>query len=474
MNITGRLDNHIHLPWADLPSEVRELIRAGATLENVAKIEAKKFAPREAATMPDFIEMYEIEGDSITLPRGYASHLVDALQDFDIEVEWQDERCHEEGFVGGNEIPARPYQQKVINAVLGIEQGIVTAPTGAGKTVAALDIIRRLHGNALVIVNTKEIAQQWIDRIDQWLGEDYPVGLIGDNEFEISNGITVAIQASLWSKGEKLWDDGFFDRFQTVCLDECHHATAKTYSFVLDSFSAATRFGMSATPKKTGDFRLAEAILGPVIVEVSEDDVKENIMKPKIDVIPTGFSMEFKVWKHRGVKRTNYQTVLKNLTEDQDRNGLIANEIMDRHEGNRNLVLSKRIKHLSAIEDALVQAGYDQEDILWLTGSQSRAERKEVVQIVEERPCVVLSTLADEALDAPRLDRLHITFPTAGDDLVKQQIGRIRRRHPEKADCMVLDYWDKGVRPLNKQYLNRRHEVYDALSFEVIKRKDGR
>lgn len=472
MEIDAVLDSHIWLWEEDLPDDVVLAIESALTLRNLEKEKALERGDDDAEDLPDFHELYDHESGWLIVPRGCASQLLEALEDdFGIHLSWDDRRCREKGFEGGNEIPARPYQQKVIDAVLDVEQGIVKAPTGAGKTVAALDIINKRGGNALVIVNTKEIAAQWMTRVDDWLGPDYPVSLIGDGSFEICDGVTVALQPTLWSRRDTLADEGFFDRFQTVCLDECHHATARTYNDIFNRFSAECRFGMSATPEKTGDFRLAENICGPVIVEVTEKDVESQIIKPEIIVVetdlgkvpPGGSPLD------RGFKNLNYEGMLRKLSTDRERASLVAEVIMGRCLDHVNLILSKRMKHLELLYDAIVNAGYPEEDIFTIIGMNTRAERMAAVERSEEGQCIIFSTLADEALDAPRIDRVHLTWPTKNKDLVSQQIGRGRRKHPEKKDCIVYDYRDFQVQPFNNQYMERRHGLYNPKGWTVKK-----
>lgn len=248
----------------------------------------------------------------------------------------------------------------------------------------------------------------------------------------------------------------------------CHHGNARTYSKVMSSFDARYRWGFSATPEKTGDPRIMKAILGEQFLEITEHEVQASIIKPRIQVIPTKFSMKYKVHKGGG---NNYQSILKAISEDQERNQLIVDEIMERHLDNANLVISKRTTHLSELWETLVASGYPEDKIYTIVGQDSRSERAEANAAAGHGGCVVLSTLADEALDIPRLDRVHLTFPTKNPGLVKQQIGRIRRKHPDKDDAIVLDYHDWQTTVLHKQYMTRRHQVYNKMGWNVKKRK---
>jgi superfamily II DNA or RNA helicase len=55
---------------------------------------------------------------------------------------------------------------------------------------------------------------------------------------------------------------------------------------------------------------------------------------------------------------------------------------------------------------------------------------------------VILATVADEGVDIPRLDRLHLVWPQRRELTIIQQVGRILRPHPDKLRPVVFDYVD--------------------------------
>ncbi len=48
--------------------------------------------------------------------------------------------------------------------------GIIVAPPGSGKTIIGLSIIAQQKQPALIIVHRKQIFDQWIERIQSFLG----------------------------------------------------------------------------------------------------------------------------------------------------------------------------------------------------------------------------------------------------------------------------------------------------------------
>lgn len=459
------VDHKLRIAQSELPADVRELIEDALTIPNVVRQKQMEQGIYGWEKMPATIALYE--HDSLTkhlvMPRGFLRNLKLGLGAQGIDFQIEDNMTFEPGrYSFDDPVVLRPWQTKAA-AVLGTEwQGIWKAPPGSGKTVGVLELIRRVNAPSIVIVNTLDILRQWQDRAKQFLGDDYPVELIGGGQFGISDYLTIATAQTLNSRFDHLEKTGFFDEFSLVCLDESHHATAETYNKVVSRFSARYRLGVSATPDKTGDFALATSVLGPIIVETTRDEV-DSLVKPKIFRIPTGFN--FKYRGRVGNRPSNYPQLLKAMTEDEQRNGLIVACLMLNSKG-YNLVCSKRLEHLNVLGQLLHKYEYPNK-IYYLTGKESQEERKAVIDYASMRPCVILSTLADEALDIPRLDGLFLTFPQRNAGLIEQQVGRVCRSHPDKRYASVFDFCDNLIGPCEKQWQVRQRDVYREHGYDI-------
>lgn len=438
------------------------------TIPNLAKEAAKKNDTWGWQQMDDFIELWSLDGDWMVMPRGFALAFGEGMRLYDQVIDWTDNRTFERLPVAGEQqFPPFKWQSPQIDSIAARHQGILKSPAGSGKTVAVLFSIQEASCKSLVIVNTKDILWQWQDRAREYLGEDFPVGQIGDNIFEPSDYLTIATAQTLHSRYEELEQLGFFDEFSYVCLDECHHATAETYNRILDRFSARFRIGVSATPDKTGDFALATAVLGPIIHTTHHSEV-DNLVMPELVKVPTKFGFGFRGTINRW-QRSNYPQMIQALITNPERNELIAN-VLKYEEGTHSLLISKRLEHLDILESMMWDADYDGH-VLKLTGKESRDERQRVVEISNSEPSLVLSTLADEALDVPRLDRGFLVFPQKNPGLITQQVGRFERKHPDKKDAKIYDFTDLNVGPLEKQWRVRRFEVYEPRGYSIVTRK---
>lgn len=442
--------------------------------------------------MPNEISLWSYDNYEVRIPRGLAHQLNNFAESYGHKIEWEDRRTYSEESVHSelDEISVRVYQYTAIDSILKAEQGYWKSPPGSGKTVAVLEAIRRSGQKSLVIVNTTNIAEQWRERARTFLRRD--VGLIGDGHIDLQD-ITIAMQQTLWSR----IDEFDFDQWGFVCLDECHHLPAETFTEVLSRFPARYRIGVSGTPAKNFGWKpLLEATLGPQIHETKKETLVNQgwLIKPIVEAHYTGFTFPFfSTHEHFGYKQNkkclepfctrdndkkrhgnNYQEMVSALVKDDDRNLRIsANIWRELIQGHCVLVLSRRLGHLSDLrnmtEERLELERKSQKTFM-LTGKETTEERMTVAELADKGSCVIFSTLADEALDIPRIDRIHLAYPSRNPDLIRQQIGRGERPHPDKTDVIVYDYVDSAG-PLQNQYRERAREVYTQEGLKVYERK---
>ena len=461
------INDKLRLHTEDLPAEAVDAIVEALSIPNVAREKAKKMDQWGWDQMPAKIRLYTREDGVLSMPRGFLVDLAMGLESFGYEIDLEESRHWQKLFRAGREVELLPWQVGQVAAIRQWEQGILKAPAGSGKTVAVLAAIQRLGCSSLIIVNTKDILWQWQSRAREFLGDDYPVGQIGDGVFEPSPYMTIATAQTLNSRFDELEADGFFDAFSFVALDECHHATAETYNKIVNRFSARYRIGVSATPDKTGDFTLATNVLGPVVHNVPPEEV-HNLQKPIVIRVPTQFTFRFRGHKNR-YQRSNYPQMIEAIIVNPERNHLILSNILA-NRGHHQLVVTKRLEHIQILKDLIEDAGWD-ELLMTLTGSDSNDDRDEAVAAISDTPGVMLSTLADEALDIPRLDRIHLVFPQRNPGLIVQQVGRVERKHPDKLDAYIYDYVDGQVGALEAQWKTRKLEVYLPRKYKIEVRR---
>lgn len=477
----AQLDNYIRLPKSELPDDLFEHLKDELEIVNQERVRAKKEHRYGWKELPKKHILWDEENGTLLIPRGFRWRLEQVL-----DIEFDDRRTFEQ--YDDVFFPVlKPYEHQATgrDELLNETQGIIEAPPASGKTIMVMDTIYRAGTtNNLIIIDKINLADQWKERAEQYMGDQpgaMKVGIIGDKVWD-EQPITIATNQTLWSRREELDKQDWWSKWSLVCLDECHHQTADTFRLIMQRFPAYYRFGVSATPDKNSPFEIAEAVLGDVLYKVSRQKLwsKGILIQPTVHEIPTNFSFDFhstmKVepedcpfsWckkQKEHIHRNNYHKLIDALVKNTPRNNLIASKIIEEGE-HHNLVLSDRLEHFDRIEKALRDQGYTG-DVFRLTGKESRKKRKEVINAIgESEGSAVFSTIANEALDIPKLDRAHLTFPTRNIRATEQKIGRIERTDKGKRDAKVFEYIDPIGVILN-QYDYRYRHLYIEQGYPI-------
>jgi len=380
------------------------------------------------------------------------------------------------------------------------QQGMYEAPTGSGKTVTCIGFLTEKSPlKTLILVEKLDLLHQWREELSRWL--DLPIqqiGQIGDGRWEEGPRITVATVQTIWKalKSETFGHEypWFFQKWDCVFVDECHHVTAMTIQEIVGRFWAKYRLGVSATPDRKDDkFEFALNVLGEVFWEDDEDVLRETgvLVRPVVQVVRTDF--EHVYWgdhqsdddnecdvpgcrlsgKRPHFHRNNYQQLRMHLVENVARNALVAETVM--HEitkgKHHHLIVSDQVKHLEEIM-AVFEREYGHSRLvppIWVLTGKVRGEKRAQMreEIIHAPAAVVFATVAKEGIDLPPVDRIYLPFPTRSAPKVQQWIGRGTRTAVGKTDTLIYDFFDHHCGVLKQQFKNRRQQCYNKLDIEV-------
>ena len=153
----------------------------------------------------------------------------------------------------------RPYQEAAVEAweVTG-QRGVVVMPPGAGKTHVALGAIARHGRSTLVLVPTRPLLGQWIQKLEGFAKQ--PVGMLGDGASRVEP-LTVCTFDSAYARMDRLGAD-----FGLLVVDEVHQLGARLRPEALELSAAPARLGLTATAPS--DIRVRERLtqlVGPVV-----------------------------------------------------------------------------------------------------------------------------------------------------------------------------------------------------------------
>ena len=188
----------------EVPFRFAGIIRERLTMPNPAYVEAVKRG-RWTGNIPEVLRFYQDTAEGLIIPRGYALQLLRLATTTDTSWEIIDQRriLQPLNFTFTGEL--RDYQHEAVKDILQHDHGILSCPTGGGKTIIALAVIAKRGQPTLIIVYTKELLQQWIDRACQFLDIDPDkIGIIGNGKRRIGERLTIGIVNSIYHTASEI------------------------------------------------------------------------------------------------------------------------------------------------------------------------------------------------------------------------------------------------------------------------------
>ena len=449
MRIT--ISSHIKINKNDIDQKTYSFIDKNLTFINPKYKNAIEFSTNKskASFIPKNIKAFSIKGSYIYISRGFLNPLLDFFNKQDINYILRDRTVTNESDLELSKIKLRPYQKKASVKAIRKTSGVIKMPCGAGKTITLTDVIRKLKQNTLIIVHTNFIMNQWKSYFLEKYG--YTPGVIQGDICDIKP-ITLAMIPTLYARN---LDNNFLNFWGCVVTDECHHMACDQLFSVVNQFPAKYRFGATATARRSdGLTNMVFATLGEIAynVKVKTLDKAGYLTIPKVKMFNTNFISKY----------SSYHGIIKEICKNKKRNKLIADNIYS-HSKRFNLVLSNRIQHLQELVNEYSKLSGDYKLI---TGNIKTKERNEIInRMLDGDLHVIFSTqLADEGLDIPNLDVLHLAFPSKSDGIVEQRIGRLQRY--KQHTPLVFDYVDQLV-PNFYNFTQNRLNLYKELEMEV-------
>jgi superfamily II DNA or RNA helicase len=421
------------LALSGIPNDFARMLKGRLTIDNPMHRNAVKFG-RSTRNIDRVLKMYSCDPDGVLrVPRGYGVQLHALAATHGLKPKYTDQRRVlapvEFCFCG----KLREYQNDALKDILKRDFGVLQAGTGSGKTVMALAVIAERKQPVLILVHTRELMNQWVERIEQFLG--CPAGRIGAGSFDLQP-VTVGIVNSVKKRLQDL-----VPCFGMLVVDECHRIPSTTFTTCIASFDAKFMLGLSATPyRRDGLTRLIYLSIGDCLHIVDPERLKTlgAILAPEVVLRETGF--------HFPRAADRYAKMLTKLALDQDRNMLIAGDVLKEVAKNSGTVLlvSERTVHLHALAEILEEHG---EHVVILTGKTPAVLREAIVKDVQAGAVRIMASttqLIGEGFDCPGLTTLFLCSPIRFSGRLVQIVGRILRPQDGKRP-RIYDYQDVCV-----------------------------
>lgn len=311
----------------------------------------------------------------------------------------------------------RDYQQECISIIESKPPGsyLIQMATGLGKTKTFTHIPR--HGRVLILSHREELVRQPLKEYSCKTGVEMASECAPDDAEVVS--------ASVMSMAKRLdrYDPGAFD---TIIVDEAHHAGALTYRKILGYFQPRMTLGFTATPNRSDKVRL-DNVFQEIIFQ---RDLRWGIENGYLCDI---YCMRANIGYDLSAVRTrNGDYAPGELEEAMDGTADAIAEAYQKYAKGATLIFAVSVHQAEEIAKRIPGAEV-------VTGKTK--DRASIIERFTRReiPCIVNVMVFTEGTDMPLVETVIVARPTQSDVLYTQMVGRGLRLHPDKDKLTLID-----------------------------------
>ena len=469
--ITGPLPNRVNavlsqllfVETAGLPSPLINQIKRLVAFQN-PEFYKKQAMRLSTAQTPRIISCAEDYTQHIGLPRGCIDDLEGLLSTLGVVLSIDDERAEGQTIDVDFQGELTPNQEAAVAAMVAHDIGVFVAPPGSGKTVVGASLVARRKRSTLILVHRTQILEQWIAQLSLFLNlKAKEIGQIGGGKRRPNGNLDVAMMQSLVRKDAV---DDAVATYGHVIVDECHHVPAVSFERIMREVKARYVAGLTATPRRRdGHDLILQLQLGPTRFTIDAKSVAAHrAFDHKLVVRETDFRMS------GDSADLGIQDIYRELAQDERRNQLILDDVIQALEENRSpVLLTERRDHLEYFAERL--RSLTPNLIILQGGMNTKARRSAIARLTtipetEERLVLATGRFIGEGFDDARLDTLFLAMPVSWKGTLVQYAGRLHRRYHAKTEVRVMDYVDRNA-PMLARMFEKRMRGYRAMGYSV-------
>ena len=478
-NLQIVLGDGVYVDALNLMPRLQNQIRSLAAFDNPVFYKNKMLGYSNYYNFSSVYLGKDVDG-YIRIPRGLLETLTASCEDASIPYEITDQREKGRPIRVSFNGDLRLQQDLAAQSLLSHDNGVLSAATAFGKTVVCSYLIAQRKVNTLILLQSKDLQQQWIEELEKFLtiDEEPPtyttktgrvkrregvIGMISSTKKAPTGIVDVALVGSVYSKGR--FND-LINSYGMVIMDECHHAASATSVSVLEKVNARYVYGVSATPKRTDDLeRVIFMLLGPVrhSFTAKERAIQQGIghyVYPRYTrIVSTEDS------------RQDINGAFELISGNEVRNAQIINDVRACVGKRRTpVILTRRKDQAKLLYDRLCN---DADNVFLLYGDNSDKENlaniHQMKNIPMDESLILIATgqKIGEGFDFPRLDTLMLAAPVSSPERLEQYAGRLNRDYSGKEDVIIYDYIDSHIPVFDNMY-SKRLRTYKRIGFQVV------
>ena len=358
----------------------------------------------------------------------------------------------------------------------GVFQGLLTMPTGAGKTFTAVrwlvkNVLSRgmrvlwvahrheLLRHAAAEFHTATALVEGVDKVRVRVvsGQHCAMTQIDPADHVIVAGIhSLSARADL--REELLSDPRLF-----VVIDEAHHAPAATYRALIRELCRSKPhriLGLTATPTRTIERErpvLSTLFGGRVLYRVELRRLVERgtLARPRLVSVATDVDMEQGITDEDVHHLARYNDLSKawlaRIGELTERNDLIIDHYVEnRAKYGKTIVFAVGVAHAALLAEQLRERGVRADYVAHYRPDDTDGDSEALIQSLRDGELEVLVNVQKltEGVDVPDVQTVFLTRPTKSEILFRQMVGRaLRGPHAGGTESAYLvafdDHWER-------------------------------
>lgn len=534
--------SHIFIPLNSLTryqiNKIDSLIRNDRYTNNrlVSYTDRGEFDPklgRYVSFEVELLSKQKIDGvEGYVAPIGLKENVKQLLNHGSFEFELEDKRQLsdknpfklKETTSSGVKLDLRPYQKDIVKTAIEKGGGLISLPTGGGKTIIASEIIANLGHDTVFYVPNLSLFYNAKSQIESYIDTDkVNIGQVGGEKVDLKddpnkvdiNIVSIPMAYRVFNNVPTSTEKEQAVRraaemSDVMIVDEVHHLPADKYKLISINTPAKYRYGLSATPyredgkdleiiggvgEKIGNMTVMDLVeLGyltpPEIYVIDNSDIspKDDYDVLKILSEPSCYStltnsMKKNVDKWKIPKKTNatpHYFRKANSMCNTKRNDRIVDLVskLDK-KGKTNIVFVSYTKHGQILVDQLRNNNIHAELLTGATESEIQRTEDEMededirlkarnalfkrMKDGELNTIVATGQIMGEGVDIPNIDSIILADESRSKTALVQKIGRALRLKEGKEKSLIFDFND--TTPIVGDWCMKRRYVYDDQGF---------
>jgi superfamily II DNA or RNA helicase len=311
----------------------------------------------------------------------------------------------------------------------GARAPILVAPTGAGKTFMAIEIVRLTiaRGRSVwFLAHLKEILDDTADRL---IAAGISHGSIRAGRSSDYSQLVQVVAVQTAVRRAPL------PRPDLVIIDEAHWSVAESYRKVIAAAGHPLLLGLTGTPQRLDGRGLGEVFDRLVLTCTTAELIDEQLLAPVRVFAPPGADLSKLHTRAGDFDQGEASAVLSKPAVVGD----ALSHWKKLCQGRRGVAFCTTVAHAQAVADQWQRAGYR---AVAVHGGSDDAERREAVAGLRagRLDLVACAQLWIAGVDVPEIDAVIWLRPTQSLTAWLQGNGRGLRIAPLKSDLLVLDH----------------------------------